>query len=216
MRLAYPFHKILYSQLRPVLPVIAGIATISTLLLGAVLFLHVQYHIPVGDLTRDPTAVSRAPFYTGLLSQLGIFLWAGAAFACLIPVIVSFQHPFRQFLLASGLITLTLALDDVFLLHESALPMAGFPEKIVLIFYAGLLTAYVAWFYRVIKNTAYGLLLIACLCFGLSLLIDLLTPNSTNMEFLLEDGAKLVGIVSWLAYYLCVATGALRQDRPGG
>lgn len=213
MRLAYPFHKVLYAQARSVLPVITTILGISTVLLGAVLFLHAHYDIPVGDLTRDPTAVARVPFYTGFLSQLGIFLWAGAAFVCFIPVAVLSHHPLRQFLLVSGLVTLMLGVDDVFLLHESALPMAGIPEKVVLAFYVCLMTVYVAWFYRIILDTTYVLLAIALACFGLSILIDLLNPRSGYLEFLLEDGAKLVGIASWLAYYLHVAISALRQHK---
>lgn len=212
MRLAYPFHKILYVQARSVLPAITTIGCVSTALLGAVLFLHAQYDIPVGDLTRDPTAVARVPFYIGFLSQLGIFLWAGAAFVCFIPVAVLFHHPLRQFFLASGLVTLMLGIDDVFLLHESALQMVGIPEKVVLTFYVCLITVYGVFFYRIIQDTAYVLLVIALACFGFSILIDLLNPRSDYVEFLLEDGAKLVGIMSWLAYYLHGAISALRQN----
>ena len=102
------------------------------------------------------------------------------------------------------MLTLYLGLDDVFLLHEKVFPRLGVPEEVVLCSYPVFMLFYLFWFYPVILKTEYILLGIALLFFGISVTIDLFDPSDIDIFFLLEDGVKLVGIVSWLAYFFRV------------
>jgi hypothetical protein len=99
-------------------PMIGLSSVVSSTFLGSVLLLHCWNEIPFGDLMRHPTAVARMEFYTGFLSQIGIFFWAAAAAICLCSAWVlrdgRDRHSLRWFLVASGLLTLVLGIDDVF------------------------------------------------------------------------------------------------------
>ncbi|MFP4559079.1 MAG: hypothetical protein ACLFO6_06260, partial [Archaeoglobaceae archaeon] len=55
-------------------------------------------------------------------------------------------------------------------------------------------------FKLVILRTDFLLLLFAFVFFGLMLMFDLFVDES-GLQFLLEDGFKFFGIVSWLTYF---------------
>ncbi len=105
--------------------------------------------------------------------------------------------------------TLVLGIDDVFLLHEKVFPWFGVPEEAVVGSYAGFVLFYLVKFYSVILKTEYVLLVMALSFFGLSATLDLVQPHGS---YLLEDGAKLVGIVSWLAYFFRTGESAIDHD----
>lgn len=194
------------------------ILVVSAVPLSAVLVLHFWKGIAIGNLTRDPTGVAGAPLYTGFLSQIGIFFWAAAAAVCLFSVKVLPRQPdaleIKRFLVVSGLLTLVLGLDDVFLLHEKFLPnYVGVPENAVLVSYAGFVLFYLVRFYSVILETEYVLLGMALFFFGLSIIIDVTINVSIDVYIYEEDGAKLVGIVSWLAYFFRTGASAVCHDR---
>lgn len=115
-----------------------------------------------------------------------------------------------QFFLASGLLTALLTLDDVFLFHEpdGFLPtVMHIPEKGVYLIYLCLTAGYLVKFRRIIlQDTNYSILMIALMAFFLSMGLDKvpesLLPISTRGIALIEDGMKLVGIVSWFSYFL--------------
>jgi len=127
-----------------------------------------------------------------------------------------------RFVLWGGLISLVLLLDDFFMFHDYMFPRVfGIREKIVFSAYAGLLLLYFSIYFRVILQTNWLLLLFAMTFFGLSVLIDVF-PRLTVVpwnnvigggipywRYLLEDGAKLLGIVGWLAYFVSVCHEAL-------
>jgi preprotein translocase subunit SecG len=193
-----------FGQLRSSWMIIGWILAISAVLVSLVLFLHFGKGIPIGNLTRDPTAILGSPFYTGFLSQIGIFFWSASATVCLFSAKVLSNEPesfkIRRFLFVSGLLTLILGLDDAFLLHEEAFPRLGIPEKIVFASYAGFVLFYLARFYSIIVKTEYILLGMALIFFGGSIALDVLNLPGSN-SFLIEDDLKLVGIVSWLSYF---------------
>jgi len=195
-------------------PLVGGVFIISAALIGVVLLLHFWKDIPFGTLTGDPAAIGGDPLYTGFLSQVGLFFWSAAAAVSLFSAAVLSPHPdaveLRRFLLASGLLTLVLGLDDAFLLHEGLFPYFGVPEILVYATYAGAVLFYLTRFASTIRRTEYVLLGTALLFFGISVALDLLEPPGID-RFLLEDGAKLVGIVSWLAYFASAAAAAVQH-----
>lgn len=194
------------------LPAIGLILVVSAALMGAALLLHFRRQIPIGVFTRDPATTVGFPIYTGFISQLGIFCWAASAAVCLFSakVISKDQNniEIRLFFIFSGLLTLFLGLDDAFLFHEEIFPFHfGIPEKVIYAGYIGLVLFYLIRFYPTILKTEYILLIIALSFFGFSVGLDVVIPKGNS--FLLEDSAKLIGIVSWLTYFFRVGTATI-------
>lgn len=103
--------------------------------------------------------------------------------------------------MCSGLITLMLLVDDLFLLHEEVYrDYLLIPEKITLFAYGSIVLLYLAVFRKTILQTNFLLMGLAITFFALSIAVDLLTGNDSQIGFLLEDGAKFLGIVGWSAY----------------
>lgn len=174
--------------------------------LGMLLVLKYQAQIAIMDLMRDPAAVMETPFYIGLLSNAGVLLWWATAAVCLFSSSVlrgaTHYKELRSFFQFSGLLTATLTLDDFFLLHESVFPKYfNLSEKFVYLIYGLTLLLYLYRFKKIILKTNFVLLLFAFWFFGFSVLIDKILPFS-ELSVFLEDGAKLLGIVSWLAYFI--------------
>ena len=221
--------SLLYSlciQIRENLSLIGLIATISAIFLGTVVFIHLWHDVPIAQLTRDITAIGGIPAYGGFLSQIGLFCWAASAMLCFFSATIidndkSCQH-IRQFLYASAFLTLVLGIDDAFLLHETVLPSLGIPERVTYISYGGLLLVYLFRFRRLILKTDYILLTMALAFFGLSYVLDLVLEilylfvpipllTSGRLSYLLEDGAKFVGIISWLVYCFQIGKHSIKR-----
>jgi hypothetical protein len=182
------------------------VAALASPFLAGVLVIHRVKEVPIAYLTQDPTVIGELAVYAGLLSSVGIlFWWAGAA-VCLFSAAVlarSGSAPaLRSFLLAAGLLTALLALDDLFRLHESVLPrLLGVPELAVYAAYGALGAGFVLRF-RAVAFAAEGrLLAFAVLCLGASVALDVLSPPAID-PYLLEDSSKFVGIVGWFVYFL--------------
>ena len=203
-------------QFRSSCPMIGLILVVSAILIGAVVFLRLVKGIPTGDLTNDPSEIGGLPAYAGFLSQIGIFFWSASATVCFFCVTVlprhTDRHHLKRFLLISGLLTLFLGLDDTFLLHESVFPYFGIPEKFVFGSYGAFVLLYLFRFYPLILETEFVLMAIALFFFGVSIILDLLLPIGIFRSYLFEDGPKLIGIVSWLAYFLRVGKYSVTLD----
>ena len=91
----------------------------------------------------------------------------------------------------------------------------GINEKAVLLGYGGIALAWLLTFRRIILKTDYWLLLISLGFFALSVGIDglqsLIDTLIGDLRILLEDGFKLLGIVSWLGYFIKCSLIAIRQ-----
>lgn len=173
--------------------------------------MHYAWDAPMGTLTQDP--LFRRPVYTGLLSQAGILLWAAAAGICFLTgsalAVRNAAPAIRHFFLAAGALTLLLGLDDAFMLHDVVLPdYLGIAEEPVYAVYGGLIVLFMVVFRGRILASSYGILAIAAVFFGLSVVADLGVLRGSE-PFLLEDGTKIVGIVSWLTYFFAEARAAL-------
>lgn len=179
-------------------------------LLGLARVISANTDISIRQLMQDPTTVLEAPFYIGIVSNIGILLWAAVAVTCLfIPIFLPrlVNKEVRLFLLASGLLTGLLLFDDFFLLHDEILPIhLGISGKLYGIVYILLVLLYLYRFKVTILQSPYATLILALGFFAVSAGVDL-THSLIDNEFgnsqtlLLEDGAKLMGIAHWLAYF---------------
>ena len=98
------------------------------------------------------------------------------------------------FLLASGLFSLWLGLDDVFMFHDEPCP-GVIPRRSPTPSTSSSAPLYVPRFWRVILRTKCLLLVGAGVGLGTSLIID----QFFDSHFF-EDGTKFYGIVFWAAY----------------
>ena len=193
----------LFAQFRSSWPAILLILAISTAFISAVLFIHFWKGASIGELTRDPVSVLCCSLYIGFLSQIGIFFWAASSAVCIFSAYVSPRNSYytklKSFLFAFGLLSLVLGIDDVFLLHEVFFPYyIGVQQEIVYIIYVGFTLFFLVKFHSIILKSEYILLGMALGFFGVSVALDII--SSKNL-YIFEDGAKLIGLVSWLVYF---------------
>ncbi|ADE55858.1 hypothetical protein [Coraliomargarita akajimensis] len=196
---------------------------IALLLIGSLPIIALAYAIyglgiPSGDLTRDPNVLAELPAYTGIASQLGLFLWAASL---AIVFLTSFELERRSgnmgrraFLLASAALTLLLLVDDAFLLHEEMLPGLGVPERATYLGYLSVVGLYLMVFIRSILQSEYLILLLSLGFFGLSVGIDVFVFG-TSLVFFLEDSTKLLGICCWFYYHWRVCRSFLNRSTAG-
>jgi len=185
------------------------------LLCGAWL-LHRATGISIRRLTADPAVVLRWHPLTGMLFHLGVLLWNAAAAICFFCYSVAAGRAprrHRTMLLAAGLLTTLLVLDDLFLFHERLFPKyLGLPEPLTCAGYAVLVLVYLWAFRREILQTDFLLLALALGCFGVSVICDQFFAD--RPWGFLEDGAKLLGIAWWCAYFARVGRRALSSPAP--
>jgi hypothetical protein len=80
----------------------------------------------ISSLAKDPAEIRHFPPYIGMLSNWGVILWVVTATICLFSVVLLKLQKATdgrfKFLLVSGLFSLLLGLDDLYLLHDRLLP----------------------------------------------------------------------------------------------
>jgi len=194
--------SVLINQLKSLLFSFVIIFAFSCIVLGTVLYFHFSKGIALDYLTNDPAAIAKLPVYIGVLSQFGIFFWASAIAICLFSSLLINNKKHKAFIIASALISMLLGFDDVFMFHESVFPSLGIHQKIVFLCYAILLMVYGLKFVKVLLRTDYLLFVFSVFWFGVSLLVDnFIHSSSPYITKLLEDGAKFIGITSWVFYF---------------
>lgn len=174
----------------------------------------VHRDIPIAVFTRDPAATADIPPLSGVSSHFGVLLLTASGAICLFSWFISTfrSNPGKSssFLFYSGCMSLILALDDLLMLHESLYPrVLGVNEKIVFLVYGLLILGGIIRFRKEILQSEYLILLIAFCFFGISIFIDLSDgfheyseATIWQWQIFLEDGFKLLGIVSWFGYFL--------------
>lgn len=187
---------------RIVLPQVVAVLGLAVIPIALVAMVSLWYNIPLRNFVSDPVAILKKPFYFGLLSQLGIFIWAAMVAVCFLTANVltlhAKKHPIRRFFLWSGLFVLLLGLDDAFLFHDQVLPKyLGIPEIFAYTLYAGLAVAYLWAFRKIILRSDYTFLALALVSFALSVGLDVFI-HSYIAAYLFEEGFKFIGLVAWL------------------
>ncbi|MGZ9235185.1 MAG: hypothetical protein ACXW4E_06640 [Anaerolineales bacterium] len=159
------------------------------------------------------TTLADLPFYTGFVPQFVVILWSFALAICMFMFVAlkRFRGDFarsRQFLLHAGMTTAVLLLDEAFFFHGEIAPKYLHIDKLVVIAAYLMLILFVAVSNRTeILSSEYLLPLLAVGLFGTSIVLDALPLRALNVQmswqqlrFFLEDGSKLAGVVTWLAY----------------
>lgn len=161
--------------------------------------IHERKGIPYENLCRDPNAIAGFPKYFGLMSQFGILIWSASCVLCFFTYFLI--HKTRElkkisnFFISFGLFSLTLCLDDTFMLHEE-LAHRGLYEQFFYLFYGIMLLTFVFSFWKIIFSTNIILLGISATFLGLSIFAD----QFYGSNYILDDSFKLSGIIFWFAY----------------
>ena len=163
--------------------------------------------VPPYFMTEDPLQTAKFPWYTGILSNLGVILWS-VAIGCsfLGAILLSANRQKFWFLIASGALSTVLAVDDMFMLHDHVLPhRLHIPEKILYLSYGLIIVIYVFYFFRdIISDKSFVILGSALLFLGTSMVMDAAIPY-TSLEKFIADSIKFIGIAFWLTYNFVLA-----------
>lgn len=182
--------------------------------------------ISVYELVADPNEVGQVASYTGFVSTIGTLIFSATATICLfcaylIGQIEPRSKKWSTFLKFSGYFVLLLLADDLWQIHENFFTLLlgetnnraiqNLHETIVFGIYGLLFGAYIIRFKKLLYQTKLLTLILTFLFFGLSAIIDLLLEDISG-HFILEEGFKLLGIVSFSIYYFEVCFQQVRRS----
>jgi len=192
------------SRLRPLLP----IAVIWAIGLVFLVGLALQRQVPYDELLLDPNNVAGIPWYTGLVSSLGILGWTTATVTAIFGAWIAHygsRPAAARMLLHGAILSAVLLFDDLLQLHVILKPALGIPKPAVYVAYLGIAGWWVASQWRELRRTRAELLVAAGAAFALSIGLDqvaALVPWLTDSQRLLgEDAAKFLGVLAWAQFF---------------
>ena len=169
--------------------------------------------------------------FVGIVSNIGILCWCVCASICFFSAEILRSNtrknkPFRtirEFLYCFGTISVVLLLDDLLLFHETIAPnILNISEQTVYVSYAIIISGAIFRYRKIIAQTEWNLFGLAFLFLGSSVFIDglaiyfnlsaIFKPGVQGLQYLLEDGCKLLGIVSWVGYFVRLSLLTLQES----
>lgn len=166
------------------------------------------------ELLLDPVTVGGLPWYTGLVSQLGVVCWAIAATVAgcggFVASLVA-RRGAARFLISGGALGVLLLLDDLFQLHAVLLPRwLGIPKQAIVAGYGVAAAAWIIANRAELLRTRLHLLAASALAFGTSVGADVVgTGHGTWL--VVEDGGKLLGVLAWAGYFIATSADIVRS-----
>lgn len=161
---------------------------------------------PVSAFTRDIAAIADINPLNGLVSSIGITLWAAATAVAGFGAWMSRSGsvPSKQCLGAIAGLSGILLLDDLFMVHEVFFgQVLGVSEIFPFGLYGLLALLWLGYWYRQILELPLAPLWLSALAFGISFATDALDAAAllgSDYGYLVEDGAKFIGIVNWVVF----------------
>lgn len=202
--------RALRDQIPSVTPLLAMWAAGGSILA----FVGAQRSVALDQLFLDPAYLSGEPWYTGVLSDLGVLGWAAATVTALWGGWVAAQTgrpTASRFLRAAALVSAVLLADDLFQLHADVLRFIGLPKAVRQLL---IVLPAVVWLVRYaadIARTRWVILAGALAGFASSLLVDGLATPSSTVGLFVEDSAKLLGVLAWTQYMVLTSLDIMRS-----
>lgn len=169
--------------------------------------MSIMAEVPPSFMTTDPLHTANFPWYTGILSNLGVmmlFITVGCTLAG--AVLLNNDRQKIAFLISSGVLSALLAFDDMFDVHHILGDKLGIPEGISYFTIGVFIISYLVCFYRkIFFDTSFSIVVIALLFFGASMVMNALGQLSSEQVFI-KDSAKFAGMVFWSLYFLVRVT----------
>lgn len=181
-------------------------SSFALLLVGLILvYLVAQWRqIPVKQITGDPLLMFQVNPLTGVVSNIGVLLWCAAAAIIGFTQIVEWSWASKEktfFLWHSGVLTTLLLLDDLFMVHDRIFYAIGLNQYFMYGIYVVLFVLYFVKYYPLfLKSKDSWLFILAFIFLGSSVVIDTVL-ESEGLQYLFEDGLKLLGIASWTLFF---------------
>lgn len=202
------------SRLRPLLPLV-GIWFLGCLfLVGLVL----QRQVPYGELLLDPNSLNKVPWYTGLVSNLGILCWTTATSTAFFGSWLARYGDRRaaSIMLGRGAALSTILLmDDLFQLHVAVKPLFGVSKPVVYLVYLLVAGWWVVTQRKEIRRTRAELLLASLCAFGGSIVVDQLGSSVPLLDaqgaLLIEDACKFLGVLAWAQYFVLTSSDIVKS-----
>lgn len=159
------------------------------------------------QILRDPAQQTKQSSFLGFLSNVGSFLWLGAAAFTFFRIAISPEAPkdsYRRVLTISAGLSAALAIDDFFLIHDRYIA-----EGFLIPLYA-LIVCYMGIRYReTIRRIDGAAFLTTGVLLALSVLVDAI-QDSIAMPYqysqVLEEGFKFLGAAAWMYFCFRVAS----------
>lgn len=183
-----------------------------------------QRSVPVEDLVQDSGSLGLIPWYDGMVSSVGVLLWAVTVCACAVASFVAHhggRDGARQVFRGAAIFFGFLMLDDLFLLHTHVIPhiVPIHRHNVMLVEgVLGLMWLVPAW--PEIRRTRWLMLVAAAVALGTSILVDIVieTEETGVWILVLEDGAKFFGGAALATWATVTAADVIRstvigQDR---
>lgn len=197
---------------------VPALVSVVAVVTAASMLAAVAADVPARDLVRDPAPYLGTPLHVGLLSTIGVLLWAAAAALALAAAVADGR------LRIVAAVSALCAIDDAFLLHEEVWPqLTGLPEELALLPYA-VLGVLLLRRLSTLEATPRRTFTLAVGVLGLSVVLDLigsplglLSGTADDARNLTEELVKLGGITLWvLACWSVLVRGvATSTRRPG-
>ena len=196
----FPKSKIIQWALYAGIPAILFyIISVSILLFG--------WDFNLIEILRDPAQQSGQSSFIGFVSNIGIWLWVSATAICFFSTLSNsalLRQKEKTFLLLLGFLSMMLAVDDFFLIHDRYIN-----EYICYFFYACLTITLLGRYYQEIVKIDLISFVLAGGLLALSILTDIfqdyLLLEYSYIQFF-EEGFKFVGSATWLYFCSSVAS----------
>jgi hypothetical protein len=177
-------------------------------LVAALVVVHGAEHsgASLGRFLRDPTASPGRSPYHGVVSNLGLLVWAAAATACLLAA--ALRTPRARFLGWTGAGLAVLAVDDAAQLHEAAwVDLTGLGDEPVLAAYALAGCAFATRFRAELAASDRVRLVVAAALLAASMAADAIPAVQRVLH---EEATKYVGLAALAAWAVGEAARDLR------
>lgn len=203
-----------FARFRPLIPLITIWSAGFVLILGVVL----QRQVPYDELLLDPNNLAGVPWYTGLVSNLGVLGWATATVTGFFGAWIAHYggRPAASRMLTWGATLGTLLLlDDLFQLHVMAEPLFGVSKIMVYLLYLAVAASWTLTQRKELRRTRFVLLVAAAGAFAVSIGVDQVArriPGFDRLDagqiLLIEDAAKFLGVLAWAQFFV-LTSGAI-------
>tara|TARA_Y100000991_G_scaffold202987_1_gene177302 strand:+ start:21 stop:626 length:606 start_codon:yes stop_codon:yes gene_type:complete len=173
----------------------------SAILYLVILYFSNLYNIKLILVVRDLAQTCGYPIGIGMISNIGILLWAAAAAICLFTTCSEgINRESSKLLLLGGILSSLLCIDDFFLLHDRYIG-----PDFMNFTYLAISFFLLVRFQAILKKIGLLNLVISVLFLGLSIFFDGVIQQVFNQSYeltqLLEEGFKFMGIACWLNFW---------------
>tara|TARA_B100000700_G_C15062280_1_gene866701 strand:+ start:10558 stop:11166 length:609 start_codon:yes stop_codon:yes gene_type:complete len=178
----------------------------------SIILLSIKAGIEPELVLRDIIQTCSLPIGVGMISNIGIILWASSSAIAVFTSLnlSSNKNRAKNLLLMGGIFSAMLCLDDLFLLHDRHIS-----PYLLYISYAIIASIMLSYYYKLIFSIDKIAFISAIIFLGLSIFSDLLQwilPFGYKNVQIFEEGFKFLGITSWFTFWVKGSSNILNKQ----